>query len=104
MVDPISYAFWGGQEERATLTSGLDQPTGPLRSCTCKNCEEAIYRHAVKPRFDAYTKVNPLVTESLTDHQYFLCDQEVEAFVFKFRAWGKSTTTFVKILQMMVDG
>ncbi|MBE3050064.1 hypothetical protein IMZ48_47695 [Candidatus Bathyarchaeota archaeon] len=89
MVDPIYYAMWGDNRERAIVLSRLEQPSGPLRICTCKHCEEAIYQHAVKPRFDGYTKVNPLIVDSLTEHQYFLCNQSVEAFVFKIRSWGK---------------
>ena len=89
MVDPIYYAMWGNNRQRETLMSGLEQPSGPSRICTCKHCEEAIYQHAVKPRFRSYTKVNPLIVESMTEHQYFLCDQSVEAFVYKIRSWGR---------------
>ena len=88
MLDTIQYPLWEDAERR-TLTSGLEQPSSPLKICTCKNCEEMIYQHAVKPKFEGYTKINPRVVESMTDHKYFLCDQMVEAFVFKIRSWGK---------------
>ena len=93
MVDPIYYAIYyahlGGNKKGANHMSGLEQPSGPFRICTCKHCEEAIYQHAVKPRFRAYTRINPLVVDSMTEHQYFLCDQSVEAFIFKTRSWGR---------------
>jgi hypothetical protein len=57
--------------------------------CTCAACEETIYRHAVVPKFSDYTKVNPLTVDCLTDHQYFLCDSMVEAFLFKVRTWRR---------------
>lgn len=89
MMDPIQFAFWQ-ETERVNLSSGLQQAPGPLKICTCKKCEETIYPHAREPKFKDYIKVNPLVVESLTEHQYFLCDQVVEAFLFKIREWSKS--------------
>ena len=86
MLDAIQYALWKGSERRS-LGPDLDQPAGPLRICKCENCEETLDQHAVKPKFEGYTKINPLVAESLTEHQYFLCDQMVEAFLFQLRSW-----------------
>lgn len=87
MMDPIQYFMWQDTERRV-LSSTVKQPSGPLRLCNCESCEENIYRYAVKPRFTGgYTKINPLVVESLTDHEYFLCDQMVESFLFKTRSW-----------------
>ncbi len=88
MVDPIQYQMWQGSERR-TLSSGVQQPSGPHKICTCKTCQETIYQHAAKPKFSDYINVNPLIVESLTEHQYFLCDQMVEAFLFKIRSWRK---------------
>ncbi|KPM38461.1 hypothetical protein AK830_g8092 [Neonectria ditissima] len=86
MVDPIQYALWSG-DERRVLVQGITHPSGPLKICSCARCEEHIYQHAVKPKFAGYSDINPLVVEELTDHQYFLCDQMVEAFLFKLRSW-----------------
>ncbi|KAK7424337.1 hypothetical protein QQX98_000605 [Neonectria punicea] len=103
MVDPIQYAFWSG-EERRSLLPGVTHPSGPLKICSCERCEDRIYRHAVKPKFAGYSDINPLVVEELTDHQYFLCDQMVEAFLFKLRSWrflhvdGFQEATFDKSL------
>ncbi|KAL2214182.1 P-loop containing nucleoside triphosphate hydrolase protein [Sarocladium strictum] len=37
---------------------------------------------------DASPRINPLAENNLlTDHQYFLCDGSVEAFIFKVRDW-----------------
>ncbi|KAG7290976.1 hypothetical protein NEMBOFW57_000983 [Staphylotrichum longicolle] len=86
MVDPIQFALSQGKERRV-LGPGVQHPSGPHKICTCETCQEVIYRHAAKPKFSDYIKVNPLIVESLTDHQYFLCDQMVEAFLFKIRSW-----------------
>lgn len=88
MVDTMYYVK-AGNSERANLLPGLDQPPGPLRICGCRTCDEAIYKHAARPKFEAYGKVNPLLVEGMTDHQYFLCDKVVEAFIFKTRSWRK---------------
>lgn len=98
MVDPIQYVFWTGFDshevgvERATLLESIAHPSNPLKICSCDRCEKLIYRYTVKPKFAGYSHINPLVVEQLTDHQYFLCDKMVEAFVFKVRGWGKSSS------------
>jgi hypothetical protein len=92
MVDPIQYAARDESDggERTTLLASITHPSNPLKICSCDRCEKLIYQHVVKPRFAGYSHINPLVVEKLTDHQYFLCDRTVEAFVFKVRAWSKS--------------
>ena len=96
MVDPIQYVWWnmgfvppGGNVERTILLGSITHPSNPLKICSCDRCEKLIYQHAVKPRFAGYSHINPLIVEQLTDHQYFLCDRMVEAFVFKVREWSK---------------
>ena len=91
MVDPIQYVSWQ-DVERATLLESIAHPSNPLKICSCDRCEKLIYRHTVKPKFAGYTHINPVLVEQLTDHQYFLSDKMVEAFVFKFREWSKSST------------
>ena len=88
MVDPVRYAKWFEHGSSTRLALRLEQPSSPLRICSCDKCEEVIYQRAIKPRFLTYNKVNPLVEKSLTDHQYFLCDKKVEAFVFNIREWS----------------
>lgn len=73
----------------ATLMETVTQPTTPFKICTCSLCEDQIYRHAVKPKFTGYSKFIPFTVEELTEHQYFICERAVEAFVFKFRKWGE---------------
>lgn len=67
----------------------VTHPTTPLKICACSLCEDQIYRHAVKPRFTEYSRFSPFDVEELTEHQYFICSMEVQAFVFKLRKWGE---------------
>ncbi|KAI9163968.1 ATPase family AAA domain-containing protein [Paramyrothecium foliicola] len=86
MVDSIQYPLWEGVERRV-LSGPVAHPASPVKICHCARCEELIYKRAVKPKFAGYSHINPLTVESLTDHQYLLCDQMVEAFLFKTRSW-----------------
>lgn len=91
MVDPIQYYMRNEgqyQTERRLLMGSVEHPSAPFKICSCNRCEELIYKHVAKPRFEGYRHINPLVAEGLTDHQYFLCDNTVEAFLFKTRSWG----------------
>lgn len=63
--------------------------TRPLKICACSLCEDQIYRHTVTPKFTEYSRFSPFDVEELTEHQYFICDMQVQAFVFKLRKWGK---------------
>lgn len=67
----------------------VTRPTTPLKICACSLCEDQIYQHAVNPKFTAYSRFNPLDVEELTEHQYFICHMQVQAFVFKLRKWGE---------------
>lgn len=90
MVDPIQYYMRNEgqyQTERRLLMGSVEHPSAPFKICSCNRCEELIYKHVAKPRFEGYRHINPLVAEGLTDHQYFLCDNTVEAFLFKTRSW-----------------
>ncbi|SPO04177.1 uncharacterized protein DNG_06860 [Cephalotrichum gorgonifer] len=85
MPDPLQYQRWN--TDGAEFIHLTAPESGPLKICSCKNCEETIYQHAVTPKFKGYTSIGGLAREELTDHQYFLCDREVESFVFKTRSW-----------------
>ncbi|KAM0431481.1 hypothetical protein ACHAPT_005459 [Fusarium lateritium] len=74
-------------EDRKVLIDTIAHPSSPLKICSCDKCEERIYRHAVKPKFVGYSNINPQNVEALTEHQYFLCDSIVEAFLFKYKTW-----------------
>lgn len=76
-------------EPGAQPVETVTRPTTPLRICACSLCEDQIYRHAVKPKFTEYSRFSPFNVEELTEHQYFICFDEVQAFVFKFRKWGE---------------
>lgn len=90
MVDPMQYPFWNdGSAERATLLPSVAHPSNPLRICSCDRCARVVYQHAVEPRFAGYSHINPLIKPELTEHQYFLCDNAVEAFIFKIRTWSE---------------
>ncbi|RSM04913.1 hypothetical protein CEP52_006593 [Fusarium oligoseptatum] len=74
-------------EDRKMLIDSIAHPSSPFKICSCDKCEERIYRHAVKPKFVGYSNINPQNVETLTEHQYFLCDSIVEAFLFKAKTW-----------------
>lgn len=86
IVDPIQYVR-DISSERITLADNVEHPSAPRKICSCKHCERLIYSHVVKPRFKGYSRIDPLAQESLTDDQYFICDRETEAFLFKTRSW-----------------
>jgi hypothetical protein len=85
MVDTITYAREMG--ERVDLMVGIEHPSPAARLCSCDTCIELIYNNAAPPRFDGYSRINPLHVDEMTDHQYFLCDDRVEAFLFSLREW-----------------
>lgn len=88
MVDTIQYRNWQGSERR-NLLAEIKHPSSPMVICGCNRCEEHVYKLAVQPKFSGYSQINPLTVAELTEHQYFLCDQMVEVFLFKIRAWGE---------------
>lgn len=77
--------------ERRTLVTTVEHPSTPLRICSCSRCERLIYSCVVKPRFKGYSRIDPFAQETLTDEQYFICDPDVEAFLFKQRSWRESS-------------
>ncbi|KAI0186130.1 hypothetical protein EV127DRAFT_187542 [Xylaria flabelliformis] len=85
MVDSLQYQVTF-PEETEKLEDVAHNST-PLRICTCNRCRDLIYQHAVAPRFGGYFQINPIAVERLTDHQFFICDKTVEAFLFNLRDW-----------------
>lgn len=91
MVDTKQYPRRNGLssfDERVSLLTNVEKSCSPRKICSCARCKRVIYNHAVKPRFIGYTNINPLLVDHLTEHQYFLCDEAVEAFVYKTRTWS----------------
>ncbi|KAK7413655.1 hypothetical protein QQX98_007437 [Neonectria punicea] len=74
-------------EERKVLIDSVAHPSSPLKICSCDKCKERIYRHAVEPKFVGYSSIKLQNVEALTEHQYFLCDSMVEAFLFDTKTW-----------------
>lgn len=73
----------------AVLSETVAHPSAPSKICSCTICEQQIYRNAIQPKFSGYSRWGPHFVEEPTEHQYFICDKEVQAFIFKTRAWGK---------------
>lgn len=99
MVDPVAYASrdqhpgYKDSEplERCTLSAEVNRRSNPLKICSCVWCEKVVYCNVVQARFAGYFGLNPSCGEEMTEHQYFLCDNSVEAFMFKTRQWGLSS-------------
>lgn len=72
------------------ISETVVHPITPLKICGCSLCEDQFYRRAVKPKFSGYSRFSPSDVKELTEHQYFVCDMRVQAFIFKLRTWGKS--------------
>lgn len=52
--------------------------------------------------FSSYDNIHPVKTKLLTDHQYFLCDSHLSAFILKDRVYGMSCNSFM-LAQQAVD-
>ena len=78
------------------------QPQGPpqfgtkigssarIASCQCADCQGYKTEHPVHVSltFSSYDDIEPATTQSLTEHQYFLCDSQLWAFILKDRLYG----------------
>ncbi|KAI1740428.1 hypothetical protein F4680DRAFT_419427 [Xylaria scruposa] len=85
MVDSLQ--FQAAFPDETEKLEDVAHNSSPLRICTCDRCRDLIYQHAVTPRFGGYFQINPIAVEKLTDHQFFICDKSVEAFLFNLREW-----------------
>ncbi|KAI0141732.1 P-loop containing nucleoside triphosphate hydrolase protein [Xylariaceae sp. FL1272] len=60
-------------------------------NCQCRVCrrrlEEAGQDKEMGALFENYSYIDPEIAETLTEHQYFLCQFEIYAFVFRTRTW-----------------
>lgn len=99
MVDPITYSLDTEDKQRVRLEETAAHPSAPFKICSCSQCEELIYRHAVKPKFSGYSRASPINVEELTEHQYFICDRVVESFIFKMRSWREIDPSHTYIIQ-----
>lgn len=77
-------------ESLRVISETVVHPITPLKICGCSLCEDQFYRRAVKPKFSGYSRFSPSDVKELTEHQYFVCDMIVQAFIFKLRIWSKS--------------
>ena len=92
MVDTEMYYAEVTSEVKPALGEVGDGPDHGVSVCLCDVCLRSQQR-PVRPkssRYSDYENLYPETTNSLTDHQYFLCSGAVRAFVFKSRTWGKS--------------
>ncbi|KAF9880062.1 hypothetical protein CkaCkLH20_02016 [Colletotrichum karsti] len=103
-VDPIQFDADSDNTRSNQLLATLEFAPGPLKICSCDDCERDIYKHAVTPRFSDISNLNPHRLPDMSDELYFLCSPEIEAFVFKTRTWqllhadGFQPATFEKNL------
>lgn len=92
MVDSEVYYAEEGSGRKPLLDKVGDTTESDVSECLCHVCSKSKQR-GVRPktsRYSSYDEFYPETTESLTDHQYFLCPPAVYAYVFKSRDWGKS--------------
>ena len=70
--------------------------------CKCKVCRKRVEdeKDGVEMffLFEDYNHLAPESTYELTTHQYFLCNFEMPAFVFKTRTWGELRPAFLSLL------
>jgi hypothetical protein len=97
MVDPVQYILFEpeDQEERRVLAENIPNTSVGPKICSCSRCERLVHKFAAKNKFEGYGRVNPITTEILTDHQYFLCDSMVEAFLYNIREWSELSAMLV---------
>ncbi|GME40379.1 hypothetical protein BDV95DRAFT_572261 [Neofusicoccum parvum] len=86
MVDPIQYAM-DMQAERRVLNAAFEASNTKVDRECCNECQKIVHEQKKHFRFPGYSKINPLTAKGLTEHQYFICDRRVEAFLFKHREW-----------------
>ncbi|KAJ3576726.1 hypothetical protein NPX13_g3611 [Xylaria arbuscula] len=88
MVDMQSYFLAEGTRPEQLDTTDSRNWTS---DCKCEVCRKKIEneenRVEMVSLFEDYNKIVPDEDDTLTDHQYLLCDFEIPAFVFKTRTW-----------------
>ncbi len=90
MVDPAQSARWGVLNKTPRFLTEVME-TVPTRQSynSCSRCLDITLQYHKRSKFEGYTGINLATSTGLTDHQYFLCDYSVNAFIFKTRTWGK---------------
>lgn len=89
MVDSIQHG-WDVVSEPVNLDMHFEAHHSNLIGADyCESCKKLLESQKRPFRFAGYSKVNPLKEDTLTDHQFFLCDNHVHAFLFKYREWCK---------------
>ncbi|KAK4243514.1 P-loop containing nucleoside triphosphate hydrolase protein, partial [Corynascus novoguineensis] len=88
MVDRIGYNWWSHKKlTNPTIEDSVAHTCSPLVICSCDRCGRLIYQRAVKPKFSGYSKFDADTVNELTEHHYFICENAVQAFVFRTRSW-----------------
>jgi hypothetical protein len=60
--------------------------------CKCSRCHDLVKQFSPKKNtFAGYSCINPLFTERLSPHQYFLCNRGIWAYLLDHRVWSKFT-------------
>jgi hypothetical protein len=63
-----------------------------VTDCQCDKCKLYNLEHQIFDRlpFSLYDNIDPNGNEPITEHQYFLCESHVTAFILKERRYGKN--------------
>lgn len=88
MVDPVQYAT-DFTVLRYDSSDIVDRKPSGTPYCLCKRCS-SLETEATKPaKFDGYMRIDPDKGEGMTDHQYFICARDTNAFIFQVREWSR---------------
>ena len=93
MVDTqLFYPQVAAEGEKPVLDNVNDKMAHGISTCLCDVCLKSQQREVRRTtsRFSSYEFLYPEKTDSLTDHQYFLCNSWVWAYRFKHRDWSKN--------------
>jgi len=71
------------------LNNDVEKTTTGVQNCVCNRCSNLQAGKKVKSKFAGYSMIDPLKASGLTDHQYFLCNHAVMAFIFRIRRWSE---------------
>jgi hypothetical protein len=87
------------QNQIPTLTDKSDHRDF-VSDCPCHICSDNKNGKAQKTAiFDRYDNITRKYSQTLTNHQYFLCSKQIYVFVFKTRTWGNWGLTSVSAVQ-----
>ena len=89
MCDPVQYAtdYHVLRDDDGDI---VDRKPSGSPYCLCTRCA-SMETEAKKPaKFDGYMRTDPDKVDSMTDHQYFICARDTNAFIFHIREWSES--------------